>query len=96
MYYKATHTINGRSVDVSPRRAACPVADRLADLGWAVAEVRLYHRLDQGKVFIPTPGARGTEGGAQLLGRLEGDLRSVWAQLVLQAAAGEGPLAFEG
>lgn len=52
MLYQINRTLNNFTVQVSPRSAVCPLADYLAEKGWAVPEVRLYSGTNSGVIIL--------------------------------------------
>lgn len=52
MLYQINRTLNNFTIQVSPRSAVCPLADYLAEKGWAVPEVRLYAGTNSGVIII--------------------------------------------
>lgn len=52
MIYQIYSIFNNFTVQVSPKSAVCPLADYLAEKGWAVPEVRLYAGTNSGVIIL--------------------------------------------
>lgn len=54
MLYKIFETLNHIDIELSPMRHATRLADYLIDHKISVPEVRLFYKMDQGKIIIWT------------------------------------------
>lgn len=90
MQYRTSQTLKAYTVDLSPARAAIPMADALCDEGWTVSEVRIYPRMDQAKIIIQSLTAPGH--AEEVRRAIDRTVTHTAHRFVLDAASGQGPL----